>query len=269
MGLWQRVFGGKAKRGHETLNLQTPSGSASSDKPTNRDEPAKPQTQTPQAHVTSTKFPIPSAHNPKTLNPDLNPRLIDAAERGDAEMVCSLLAEGADPNATGENQSHVVMYASLKGNKELLEALLKNGAAPDAPNFFGCRPLFIAALEGHLEAVKLLVEHGANVNAASDDGNSPLIGASQNGHIGVVRYLLEKGAHSWAATKLGTTALMRAVQNGHSSVALQLLASGAEVNAKDSHGFTAWDFIVEGNVTDQLVRGRLRGILGQFGAIRS
>jgi ankyrin repeat protein len=64
--------------------------------------------------------------------------------------------------------------------------------------------------------------------------------------------------------------LIFAAQNGHRGVVLHLLTAGAEVNAKNKHGLTAWDLVVEGGrVRDDAARAALRNLLMQFGARRS
>src|SRR5688572_24254357 len=61
-----------------------------------------------------------------------------SALRGDAEMVESLLAAGADPNARNDAGATPLHYGT--GNERIVAALLAHGAAPDAVSKIGGTP---------------------------------------------------------------------------------------------------------------------------------
>ncbi len=93
---------------------------------------------------------------------DLNEQLLEAARKGDATLVKSLLDRGADVNAKAR---------------------------------YDVTPLAVACDKGHFEVVKLLVERGANLNAEDTFYHStPLGWAAENGHVEIAKFLIQKGA---------------------------------------------------------------------------
>ena len=128
--------------------------------------------------------------------------LCAAAAGGVEEVVATLLAHGADIDATGS--AH-------------------NGPA-----------LCCAASRGYLSTVSLLIDRGANVNVRYRDFGSPLGVAAYNGYFDVVQILLKHGAdpnHGLSARH--GTALCCAASNGHLNIVLLLLKYGAKPNAEN------------------------------------
>jgi ankyrin repeat protein len=136
--------------------------------------------------------------------------LLDAARRGDAAAVRSLLREGADANAA-------------QGD--------------------GMTALHLAAQRSSLEVTKLLLGAGAKVSAVTRIGRfTPLHVAAEGAHLDVVQALLDAGADPAAlaeSTRATPLHLAAKALNGESTVRL-LMARGAPVNAREaSHGQTA------------------------------
>ena len=163
----------------------------------------------------------------------------DAAMRGEAAVVRSLIAEGADVNApqgdgmtalhwaarnrdlplvrvlleadadvgAGTRIGHytALHLASEAGAGEVVEALLGAGADPVAATVGagGVRPLHFAAASGSERAVAALVAAGADVNATEESwGQTPLVFAASKGRTGAVRVLLAAGADPSLHTKV-------------------------------------------------------------------
>jgi ankyrin repeat protein len=96
-----------------------------------------------------------------------------AAWAGDARVMRLLLAAGADPKlSTEENTTPLMTAASM-------------GRVPDE------NPVPESEV---LEAVKLALELGNNINEANELGNTPLHAAAVNRLNSVVQFLVEKGA---------------------------------------------------------------------------
>src|SRR3954469_21038917 len=93
-------------------------------------------------------------------------QLIEAAMRGDAPALTSLLAAGANPNEPGPGERTALVYAAAQGNVAAVQALLGAGAAANARDHEGASPLMMAAGEGHGPVVDLLIAKGADVNAS-------------------------------------------------------------------------------------------------------
>ena len=139
------------------------------------------------------------AEDLKTVGAQMAPgALVDAAEKGDAEMVRELLAAGADVNHTkeGDDGRTALWKAAWKGHLEAAQALIDAGADVDkGKTDDGQTPLTLAAYRGHLEVVKALVGAKANVNKANNLGYTPLGWAIDKNHLTVVEYLKSVGAH--------------------------------------------------------------------------
>jgi cytohesin len=125
----------------------------------------------------------------------LNSRLLRAAWEGNDDVVARSLAQGADPNTTGED---------------------------------GVTPLHEAAREGHYTSVALLIEAGANVQTKNVYGVTPLHQAAYMGHVAIVRSLIEAGADVNAREREGRTALHLAIQQQDKDVMAVLKKHGAK-----------------------------------------
>ncbi|QLQ32792.1 MAG: ankyrin repeat domain-containing protein [Candidatus Thiothrix singaporensis] len=126
------------------------------------------ETATGPAVATPTETAAATQTAPPSLSQnELNTKLWDAARAGDANMVTSLLQQGADAKtatASGETALHAAVAA------------------------------------GSLPTVTLLVAHGANVNAATNNGWTPLHHAARFSRPDIANYLRQQGADPKAAT---------------------------------------------------------------------
>jgi ankyrin repeat protein len=91
-----------------------------------------------------------------------------------------------------------------------VESLLARGAEINASNAHGMTALMRAAASGRIRMVRELLEHGADPNAVRNDDFTALMLAAFSGHQEIVRTLVEHGAKTDAATRFGTTAQMLA-----------------------------------------------------------
>jgi ankyrin repeat protein len=182
--------------------------------------------------------------------PRLNRALLQAARRGSAARIRSLLAGGADLNvrspippfrvcSTGEDEARdwtPLMHAAYAGNTDVVELLLAHGAPVDARDDVGSTALILAARKGRLPVVRRLLVHGADVNATDCGGSTALIGAAWTGKAAVVRALLANGADVKARDRSGWSALGYAALSGDVATVRVLLEHGADVNAWTSFG---------------------------------
>ena len=161
----------------------------------------------------------------------------DAAMRGDAETVGSLLARGGDVQTAQADGMTALHWAALNGDLEIAEtliyaganleavtrigyhtplhvasksgratvvkALLTAGSNPSATTTSGATPLHLAAGGGNAEAVAALLDHGADVNARELTwGQTPLMFAAASNRVGPVNVLMERGADLELSTKV-------------------------------------------------------------------
>ena len=155
--------------------------------------------------------------------------LTSAAKRGDAEMVKTLVAAGADVMAGSRPP---LVWAAEEGNLETVACLLECGAGKAPPIVTAA--LASAAARGPAEAVRLLLESGADPNAASGFGGyTPLMLAaySENVSIETVELLLSRGANPNAKAPGGETPLSLARKRGNTAIVKILEKSDAKTPA--------------------------------------
>jgi ankyrin repeat protein len=162
---------------------------------------------------------------------------------GSVEMVKSLLAHGADPNARLSGRVLKRVYtagdgklgkgatpylrAARAGDVPLMKILLAAGADPALAQDNGNSPLLLAAGLGFrgpiggteqmaLEAIAFSLEHGADINAVNTAGDTAVhVAATTNfaesgtaaGSLPIVAFLVERGARLDVRNKQGRTAL--------------------------------------------------------------
>lgn len=135
-----------------------------------------------------------------------------AVKKNDVDLVRSILASGADPNAAEENGPlkgwTPAMMAASEGSAESLVALLESGAdhsarLVDARGAGDVSPALEAASEGHAGCLLALLEAGAMVEERGRWNMSlGMIAATMNmattrnesGKLECLRILLERGA---------------------------------------------------------------------------
>ncbi len=154
----------------------------------------------------------------------------DAAMRGDAEAVRTLLADGADVNAAHGDGMTGLHWAALNGNAEIAWLLIGAGTALEAGTRLGAHtPLHVAARAGHGEVVEILAGAGANTAALTETGAAPLHFAAWAGDVRAVTSLLEHGAPvDVREPEWGQTPLMFAAAQGRTEAVAALLEAGAD-----------------------------------------
>jgi len=180
-----------------------------------------------------------------TASQDINQQLLEAAERGDKELVESLLAKGADKNAKNKEGSSVLRLAAARGYADLVDILLAAKADVNVKANNGETALIAAADEGHAEIVERLLKAAADPNATDEKGYTALMAAIK-GDVREVEALLTAKADVNAKANDGGTALMFAAVQGRLVMVQRLLAAGADVNAKDKDARTALMYAAEG-----------------------
>ena len=181
---------------------------------------------------------------------DVDRRLVDAVRSQDSGQARLLLGKRVDVNATSEDGSTALLWATHWNDVPVAEALIRAGANPNAANTFRMTPLSRACTNGSAALVDLLLKAGADPNTAIATGETPLMTCASSGNAAAVRMLLTRGA-SVNATEPSQhqTALMWAAAERHADVVALLAEAGADLQARTKKGFTALHFAArEGDI---------------------
>jgi ankyrin repeat protein len=127
-----------------------------------------------------------------------------AVQKGDLELAKTLLYAGANVKATTRIGGYSpLLIASRSGNAVLIETMLAGGADPNSATVNGTTALMLAAQSGKAAAVKALIDRGADVNAKEKvKGETALIIAAAYGRADVIRALTASGADVSTTTKV-------------------------------------------------------------------
>ncbi len=162
--------------------------------------------------------------------------IMSAAERGSAEAVRILIANGAVVRDADNEGGTPLHYACLgirdyytdepKNWEKTIGLLLGNGADVNALNSYGVTPLMCAADTDAPRIVEMLIEHGASVDLRSKGGTTALMVAAHADQPDVIKVLVKRGADLNIRDQAGETALTAAKKRGkHASRAAELLKS--------------------------------------------
>ncbi|MBI3710091.1 MAG: ankyrin repeat domain-containing protein [Proteobacteria bacterium] len=155
-------------------------------------------------------------------NDNLAGPLVDAAFRGQREVVLRLLAAGVDIDATDETGNTPLVGAAWGGRDAMLVELLDRGADLALS---GAAALAIAANAGHATTIRLLAGRGVALDGRNAFGWTPLISAAWQGNDEAVACLLELGADPRVTDDARKTALDWAREGGRQGV-IALLSRG-------------------------------------------
>ncbi|VUC28740.1 unnamed protein product [Clonostachys rosea] len=178
-----------------------------------------------QQHITDNL--LEAGANPELLDVEGKTALQTAAEKGVEGTVNSLLARGADVNATGRNEP-ALASAVRAGHQDIVKRLLRAGAEPNAFDHHGLPFLSLAAEGGFKEIVTMLLAAGAEVNTESRGWCCG--GQGGGGCKGRwCMYGRRSGPTSIHGLLGGKTALQAAAEHGHEAIFCQLLEAGANL----------------------------------------
>jgi hypothetical protein len=153
--------------------------------------------------------------------------LFDAARRGDAAAVRSLVRSGIDPNGRDGERRTPLMEAARRGHSEAVRALIAEKADVDASTPGGSTALMEAANEGHAEVVRALLDAGADPDARHRERGTALDIALAAGHEDVADALRRHGARG-SGRSPGQTVCVR-IWAGDGFCGTVLTAEGPDV----------------------------------------
>ena len=159
--------------------------------------------------------------------------LADAAMRGDAAAVATLLDGGADVNEPRSDGATALHWAVYEDRPDLVALLIDSGADVSARNRAGVTPLSLAAETGNVNMVARLLDAGADVEDTLPNGETALMMAARTGDVDTIELLIDQGAEIDAReTKRGTTALMWAAAYGSQAAVEALVNRGADFSLR-------------------------------------
>lgn len=123
------------------------------------------------------------------VEPYLNTQLIEAATRGESELVKSSLKSGADVDARDKMGNTPLILASDAGYQEIVQILLDNKASVNAVNKFGYSALMSAITNYHRYIASMLIKAGADTKLANKFGTTPEIYIKAQGFFTMEEYI--------------------------------------------------------------------------------
>jgi len=154
----------------------------------------------------------------------LRDQLLAAAAAGNTAKIAELLSRGADLEGNDTAGRTAVINAAWRGEQEVVDLLVELDADLNVADNEGRTAVSWAASNGHADIVRRLLENGARSGIADEQGLTPIMRAAWNGHLDVVRLLINSGSQ---LSETGKSALDYAVLGGHREIARILRAFGA------------------------------------------
>lgn len=162
------------------------------------------------------------------------------------EMLSLVLANGADVNATDNENWTALMMAADDAFPKCIEVLLKQ-TNPSVkldvmttldPTFAA---IHCASFRGNVEAIKLLLNAGADINCQRSDGVFPLAqilesGLRQSDCEDIVDFVLKRKPNLGLVDDRGNTVLHHIESDTPLSVVMRLVEEGAPVNTLNDQG---------------------------------
>lgn len=158
--------------------------------------------------------------------------LIDAAKRGDIDLVTAILNERSVAiyqfDCTAQLSNASLTYADINGADSL-----------------GCTALHRAVENNHSQIVeKLLNSPTMRINPVDNEGETPLHIAAKLGLADMVTQLRVAGANLFATNKWGETALHLAALYGHECVIERFIAMRMNLDVANHQGQTPLHYLV-------------------------
>lgn len=176
-------------------------------------------------------------------HPNTTPLML-ASLKGHEQVVEQLLAAGADPKATydDDGERNALVCAIHGGHLSIVKKFMKLGIK--VPSFALHRPVAC----GYIELLKHLIKAGAGLNFRTEVNGVPLLVAaamhSGNDSIQVIKILLKAGVDI-NSKQFDQTALMRAIHVDATEAALYLVKRGADIHHCDQRGRNALMYAVD------------------------
>lgn len=120
--------------------------------------------------------------------------LIEAAARGNLELLTMLLRMGNDPNVLGDSELSAISSAVDARNKEVVIALLGAGTDPNLRDETSMSPLGRAVQNRDKDIGGLLIQAGAAIQPPGRKPYSPVYIAISSNDVDMLKFLIQQGA---------------------------------------------------------------------------
>jgi uncharacterized protein len=164
--------------------------------------------------------------------------IADVARRQNWSVVQALAQQkGVNLNAASAEGSTALHFAVNAGQATVVQSLLAAGADITKRNLAGVTPLHLAILDGETAIMKLLLANGADAKARDEASETLLMLAARSGDGEMAGALIAAGADpNYVEPNFGQNALMIAVRSGKPSVVEALVKARAELNHQTPPG---------------------------------
>jgi ankyrin repeat protein len=171
--------------------------------------------------------------------------LLSAVRLESMEILRVLCRHKVEVNVlVGEEQTTALVEAASKGNVQMVRLLLSEGADPNTPGFVGwyttalMEAIKATRAKPNLELVQIILDAGADVDEPVVGYETPLLQAIENNDIDLVRILVNaKVDVNYAPEEARRTPLQVAAWKNSTELVKLLLDAGADVNAPNGYEF--------------------------------
>ena len=139
----------------------------------------------------------------------------------------------------GYAQTMTIVEAATKGNLELVKSLLEQGANVNTINSEGRTALTAAVIGNYLDIAQVLIDAGANPDLQDSQRNNALLVTGETGNVDMLREVLRANPDFTLTNRFGGTALIPAADRGHVEYVREILKTDINVNHINNLGWTA------------------------------
>jgi uncharacterized protein len=131
-----------------------------------------------------------------------------------------------------------MLDAAARGDAARLETLIANGAPLDPTDGVMQTPLLLAVQGNHLAAAEVLIKAGGNINAQAANKDTPWLLAGALGRTDMLRLMIPRGPDFSIRNRFGGNALIPACERAHVDTVKLLLTTKIDVNHVNNLGWT-------------------------------
>jgi ankyrin repeat protein len=224
-------------------------------------EPALSSPKAPTAHAQENVEPVPVSSSPSTLSKE--EQLMQAVEHGKIEDVKKLLAAHVNVNWQDPQYGYTALIeAASKGEKEIVQLLLDAGADINIRNKEGATALDRAKNNDRFSVIPLLTD------LTGKTPEELLMKAVEDRNVDRVKGLLKQSKSlniNWQDPQYGYTALIEAASKDQKEIVKLLLDAGADASIRNKEGKAALDRAHDADVINLLkgASGRRASVTGE------